>query len=158
MGRRDSSGRSSTVCRKLLQASLAHALAAALEEWLHRLSHRSRSPVGKPLVGLLTYAPSSLDIELVQPSQANPSGNFARALRVYSCGAVADSHRASHSPRVTWLYLKEIGGSNLWIRRTRRRVLQCRDPGLYMKLQSLHVYTFALIWIARQVADPTLQD
>jgi hypothetical protein len=55
-----------------LQASLARALAAAPEEWLHRLSHRSRSPVGKHLVGLLTYASSTLDIELVQPSQAIP--------------------------------------------------------------------------------------
>src|SRR6266436_618985 len=45
---------------------------SGVEEWLHRLSHRSRSPCGKPLVGLLTYASSYSDIELVQPSQANP--------------------------------------------------------------------------------------
>jgi hypothetical protein len=61
---------------QLLQEAVASFLSARRsggpEEWLHRLSHRSRSPFGKLLIGLLTCALPLGTIELKQPSQVNP--------------------------------------------------------------------------------------
>lgn len=42
-------------------------------------------------------------------------------------------------------------------RRTRRRTLQSRNPGLHICLQSTDVYPFAFIWISSQISTSSLQ-
>jgi hypothetical protein len=75
-----------------------------------RLSLRSRKrPIDGHLAGLLTYASMSLKL-LPGPSQ----WHVAQVLSAYSCGAVADSHRASHYQMEENLYDRGRQGQVIW--------------------------------------------
>ena len=75
-----------------------------------RLSLRSRKrPIDGHLAGLLTYASWNLK-RLPGPSQ----WHVAQVLSAYSCGAVADSHRASHYQTEKNLYESGRRGQEIW--------------------------------------------
>ncbi len=89
-----------------------------------RLSLRSRKrPIDGHLAGLLTYASmnlkrlpgSSRPFTPTSGANGDPSQwHVAQVLSAYSCGAVADSHRASHYQMEEKLYESGRRGQEIW--------------------------------------------
>src|SRR5882724_957000 len=80
-----------------------------LQESSPALPAQPETPNDGYLAGLLTYASWNLK-RLPGPSQ----WHVAQVLSEYSCGAVADSHRASHYQMEENLYERSRRGQGIW--------------------------------------------